>query len=152
MFIPRHTKTSGVRLTLCLAVTVLSSAAAHCAEQQAELVISELACEYATNPLGVDTPRPRFSWFLESDRRAQMQSAYRILVVTSEKELQANVGDKWDSSKVNSSRSVNVEYRGKPLSSGERCYWKVRIWDKLGRPSRWSRPAWFEMGLMKQSD
>ena len=60
MFIRQGVETIAVSLTLCFAVTVLSSATAHCAEQQAELVTSELSCEYATNPLGVDTPRPRF--------------------------------------------------------------------------------------------
>ena len=152
MFIQQHIGTIAVSLTLCFAVTVLSSATAHCAEQQAELATSELTCEYATNPLGVDTPQPRFGWLLKSDKRSQVQSAYRVLVATSEKQLQANVGDKWDSDKVNSDRSVNVEYRGKPLASGEKCYWKVRVWDKQGLPSTWSRPASFEMGLMEQSD
>ena len=152
MFIQQHVETIAVSLTLCFAVTVLSTATGHCAEQQAELATSELTCEYATNPLGVDTPRPRFGWLLKSDKRSQLQSAYRVLVATSEKQLQANVGDKWDSGKVNSDRSVNVEYRGKALSSDEQCYWNVRVWDHQGRPSTWSRSARFEVGLMKQSD
>jgi len=167
MFIRQHVGTIAVSLTLCFAVTILSSATALCAEQQAELAPSELACEYATDPLGVDTPRPRFGWLLESDRRSQLQSAYRVLVATSEKQLHANVGNRWDSGKVNSDRSVNVEYRGKPLVSGEKCYWKVRVWPALsqvegntqGQPGgptrgvgRWSQPASFEMGLMEQSD
>jgi alpha-L-rhamnosidase len=152
MFIRQHVGTIAVSLTLCCAVTILSSATALCAEQQAELAPSELTCEYATNPLGIDTPQPRFGWLLDSDKRAQLQSAYHVLVATSEKQLQANVGDKWDSGKVNSDRSVNVAYRGKALSSDEQCYWKVRVWDKLGRPSTWSKPGSFEMGLMEQSD
>ena len=139
-------------LTLCFAVTILATATAHCAEQQAELATSELSCEYATNPLGVDTPRPRFGWLLQSEQRAQLQSAYRVLVATSEKQLQANVGDKWDSGKVNSDQSVNVDYQGKALTSGETCYWKVRVWDKQGQLSTWSKPSSFEMGLMKKSD
>jgi len=152
MFIQKGVETIAVSLTLCFAVTVLPITTAHCAEQQAELVTSELTCEYAINPLGVDTPRPRFGWLLESDRRAQLQSAYRVLVATSKKQLQANVGNKWDSGKVDSDRSVNIEYRGKPLASDEQCYWKVRVWDKQGRPSKWSKPGTFEMGLIKQSD
>ena len=127
MFTRQHVRTIAVKLTLCLAVTVLSSATAHCAEQQADMAISKLTCEYATNPLGVDTLQPRFGWILKSDKRSQLQSAYRVLVATSEKQLQANVGDKWDSGKVNSNRSVNVEYLGQPLTSGEKCYWKVRV-------------------------
>ena len=152
MFIRQQVGTFAVSLTLCFAVTVLPSATAHCAKQQAELATSELTCEYATNPLGVDTPQPRFGWLLRSDKRAQLQSAYHVLVATSEKQLQANVGNKWDTGKVNSDQSVNVEYRGKPLSSGEKCYWKVRVWDKQGQPSTWSQPGSFEMGLMKKSD
>jgi len=146
MFIRKHVGTIAVNLTLCVAATILSSATALCAEPQAELVPSELTCEYATNPLGVDTPQPRFGWLLKSDRRAQLQSAYRVLVAGSEKQLQANVGDKWDSGMVNSDRSVNVEYRGKALSSDEQCYWKVRVWDHQGRPSTWSRPARWARG------
>ena len=152
MFTRRHAGTIAVSLALCFAVTIRSSVTAHSAEQQAELAPSELTCEYTTNPLGVDTPQPRFGWLLKSDRRSQLQSAYRVLVATSEKQLQANAGNKWDSGKVHSNRSVNVEYRGEPLSSGETCYWKVRVWDKQGRPSAWSEPNSFEMGLLKQDD
>ena len=76
MFIRQHVKTMAVSLTLCFAVTILASMTAHCAEQQAELTTSELSCEYATNPLGVDTPRPRFGWLLQSEQRSQLQSAY----------------------------------------------------------------------------
>jgi alpha-L-rhamnosidase len=152
MFIQQSVGTIAVSLTWCFAVTVMSTATAPCAEQQAELATSELTCEYAIDPLGVDTPQPRFGWLLESDRRAQLQSAYRVLIATSEKQLQANVGDKWDSGKVNSDSSVSVVYQGKALTSGERCYWKVRVWDKQGQPSTWSKPGSFEMGLMKQSD
>ncbi len=59
MFIRQKVGIIAAGLTLCLAATILSGATAHCAEQQAELATSELTCEYATNPLGVDTPQPR---------------------------------------------------------------------------------------------
>ncbi len=119
---------------------------------KAAVKVSELYCEYSRNPLGIDVVQPRFSWILESGRRGQMQSAYRILVASSEGRLRSNRADKWDSGKVNSDRSVNVDYRGKALASGEECYWKVRVWDKQGQPSTWSQPGSFEMGLMEQSD
>ena len=147
MFIRQHVKTMAVSLTLCFAVTILASMTARCAEQQADMAISKLTCEYATNPLGVDTLQPRFGWILKSDKRSQLQSAYRVLVATSEKQLQANVGDKWDSGKVNSDSSVNVEYRGKPLSSDEQCYWKVRVWDKLGAAIELEPPRQLRNGV-----
>ena len=112
----------------------------------------ELTCEYARNPLGVDTLEPRFTWELTSRRRGQLQSAYQLLVSDSEERLRADRGDKWDSGKVASHNSVNVPYGGSPLTSGERCWWKVRCWDKHGHPSDYSAPASFEMGLLEQSD
>ena len=118
----------------------------------AELSASGLTCEYTTNPLGVEADQPRFGWILKSDTRGQEQSAYQILVASSEAKLRDDVGDKWDSGEVDSDRSVNVEYQGKALGSGEKCYWKVRVWDKQGAPSTWSQPGSFEMGLLEQSD
>ena len=43
---------------------------------------AELWCEYAVDPLGIDVPEPRFGWTLDSSRRGEVQSAYRILVAT----------------------------------------------------------------------
>ena len=40
---------------------------------------AKLWCEYAVDPLGIDVAEPRFSWILGSERRGQVQSAYRIL-------------------------------------------------------------------------
>jgi len=117
-----------------------------------QLKLKELRCEYAQNPLGIDTPAPRFSWILESNRRNQMQSAYHILVAGSEEKLDKYIGDKWDSRKVFSDKSVNIPYEGQTLTSGEKCYWKVRVWSKDGLASDWSEAATFEMGLLKEED
>ena len=119
---------------------------------RAELAVAEVSCEYGVNPLGVESPQPRFSWVLQSPERGQMQSARQILVASTEEKLAAGIGDKWNSGKLASQQSVNVAYQGSPLVSGERCYWKVRCWDRGGRVGPWSRPAWFEIGLLKQDD
>ena len=111
-----------------------------------------LTCEYVTDPLGVDVPSPRLSWILESDQRGQMQSAYQILVASSEDKLNANVGDRWDSGKAVSNQSVNVAYEGTDLTSGERYCWKVRCWDKDDNAGAYSDPAVFEIGLLEKSD
>ncbi|MEM1990882.1 MAG: family 78 glycoside hydrolase catalytic domain, partial [Candidatus Bathyarchaeia archaeon] len=112
----------------------------------------ELLCEYCIDPLGIDTPRPRFSWKLVHHERGRMQSAYQILVASSEENLIKDFGDMWDSGKVISSQSVNVEYAGKPLESGRVYYWKVRWWDDTGCVSPYSKAAKFEMGLLKPED
>jgi hypothetical protein len=41
------------------------------------LTATDLKCEYAVNPLGIDTLKPRFGWILESLRRGRSQSAYQ---------------------------------------------------------------------------
>ena len=38
---------------------------------------TDLTCEYATNPISIDTLQPRFSWLLESDRRNQSNQPIR---------------------------------------------------------------------------
>jgi len=113
---------------------------------------SQLTCEYLDNPLGIDNPQPRMSWRLESKQRAQKQTAYQILAATSEALLKADAGDLWDTGKVASDQSVQVAYAGKALSSGQRCCWKVRVWDQDGKISAYSPPASWEMGLLAPQD
>lgn len=112
----------------------------------------DLQCEYALDPVGIDTLRPRFSWLLRAEERGQSQSAYRILVASSEANLLAGDGDRWDSGRVVSSDMAQVEYEGAALTSNERCWWAVRVWDGEGNASGLSDPAMFSMGLLEASD
>jgi alpha-L-rhamnosidase len=113
------------------------------------VAVRQLRCEYRVNPLGIDVVKPRLSWIIESGRRGQMQSAYQILVAGSKEELKRNQGELWDSGKVESGRSNQIIYQGVALKSRMRCYWKVRVWDKDGRVSAWSKPAMWTMGLLE---
>ncbi len=117
-----------------------------------EYAPTDLLCEYASNPLGIDVAAPQFSWVVNHCKRGQFQSAYHVLVASSRGNLDADNGDKWDSGKVASGQSINVLYEGSSLESGKTYYWKVRAWDKDGRMSSWSRVATFEMGLLKPDD
>jgi alpha-L-rhamnosidase len=116
------------------------------------LNVEELKCEYRINPLGLDTPQPRLSWWLKSDERGQGQTAYQVLAASSAKLLADGKADLWDSGKVTSSDSVHVVYGGKALVAGQRVYWQVRAWDREGQSSFYSDPAWWEMGLLKPED
>ncbi len=113
---------------------------------------ARLRCEYRVNPEGIDINLPRLSWILESNERGQMQTAYQVLVASSKKKINSDIGDLWDSGKVNSDQSVHVVYSGKLLQSRMRCYWKVRIWGKKGVRSSWSQSAQWSMGLIKSAD
>jgi alpha-L-rhamnosidase len=114
--------------------------------------VTDLRCEDLTNPSGIDTSRPRLSWILRSNERNQKQAAYEILVASSEKNLSRNDGDLWASGRIVSDQSILISYAGKMLSSGEPCFWKVRVWDKDGKASGWSRPGWWSMGILTPAD
>ncbi len=113
---------------------------------------AHLRCEYLKNPMGIDVLQPRFQWLLEVSRRAEMQTAYQVLVASSPSILVQDHGDQWDSGKIMSADSTQVAYKGKTLESGHTYYWKVRTWDSQGNPSAYSQPAKFEMGLLARSD
>src|ERR1039457_6435456 len=115
----------------------------------------QLRCEYRVNPQGIDATEPRLSWVLtpvNPRARGLRQSAYRILVSSSEAGLRANTGDLWDSGKTGSAESIHVVYRGKALNSGMAAWWKVQVWDQDGQASDWSAPAQWSMGLLRAQD
>ncbi|MEI6050952.1 MAG: family 78 glycoside hydrolase catalytic domain, partial [Bacteroidota bacterium] len=123
-----------------------------CALYSISVNIHNLRCEYLSNPFGIDIVNPRLSWIIESSRRGERQTAFQILVASSSDKLSQNIGDLWDSHKVKSGQTTQLEYSGKPLVSGIQCYWKVRIWDMNGKVSDWSKPALWTMGLIDAKD
>lgn len=113
---------------------------------------TNLICEYISNPLGIDVTAPRLSWVLNHPKRGQLQTAYQILVASSQSNLDIETGDRWDSGKMISGESVNVVYKGSLLESGKTYFWKVRVWYKNDEVSPYSKLATFEMGLLKRDD
>jgi alpha-L-rhamnosidase len=119
--------------------------------------LTDLRCEYRVNPLGIDAAQPRMSWVMveghsKPEIRGQRQTAYQVLVASSEKLLEKDQGDQWDSGKVPSNQSLQIEYGGQPLASQQRYHWKVRVWDASGKVTAWSSPASWEMGLLATED
>ncbi len=114
-------------------------------------VIRNLICEYRENPLGIDVTSPRFGWQMQSGNTGAHQTAYQILAASTLAGLSAATADLWDSGKVESDQSLHVVYAGKPLSSRQRVYWQVTVWDETGVAAQ-SETAWFEMGLFDQRE
>lgn len=121
-------------------------------EDSSGLRVTRMRCEYLVNPLGLDTPQPRLSWALESPERGQLQTAYRILVAATSEKLAAGEAGLWDSGRVEDAETAHIRYAGKPLASYMTCWWKVQVWDKDGRPSLWSAPAFWTMGILKPDE
>jgi alpha-L-rhamnosidase len=102
-----------------------------------------------TNPIGFYDANPTFSWKLPAD--IQGQSAYSI-VVASSTELLHNKADLWESGKIETDQSLFVKYEGEKLSSRQKVYWQLKFWDNEGSESKWSETAFFELGLLNNSD
>ncbi len=114
--------------------------------------VYNLRCEYLVNPLGVDVAKPRLSWMLNSQKRGETQTAYEVLVASSVDLLTEAKADVWNSGKLNSDKSIQVEYEGIVLRSDTKYFWKVRVWDRDGKVGNWSTPAFWSMGLLAKSD
>jgi len=117
----------------------------------AATTVADLRCDYAVNPLGVDSANPRLFWKLESDARDQRQTAYQILAASSEKNLAHDNDDLWDSGKVDSDETIQIPYSGAALKSSQPVFWKVRVWDENGAVSKWSKPATWTMGVLNDA-
>ena len=116
------------------------------------LKVTNLRCEYKSDPIGIDVLEPRLSWQIESGKRGIVQAAYEIRVASDLKKLSSKKNLLWSTGKVNSDQSIHVVYKGPALKSGQRVFWQVRVWDQNGKRSAWSVPAYWEMGLLNPSD
>src|ERR1051325_7149412 len=130
---------------------VLFSLAPLCSAR-AILTVGDLRCENRPSPRGVDAAEPRLSWRLNAGARNVKQTAYQILVASTEARLKADHGDLWDSGKVDSDQSIQLPYAGAPLASYAECFWKVRVWNQDGKVSEWSEPARWTMGVLNAAD
>ena len=96
--------------------------------------------------------RPLLSWKISSDRTGFRQSAYRILAASDKTELLAGNADLWDSGRVESDRSLYVEWGGKELASRQHVCWQVTVWDENGMESEASEIAEFEIALQHNAE
>lgn len=112
----------------------------------------ELKVEYRTDPEGIATAVPRFTWILRGEGKNLSQSAWQILVSDAPDVLAEDTGNLWDSGQVSGSQTVLIPYGGQELQSRARCWWKVRVWDQDGKAGPWSEPAYFSVGLLRPED
>ena len=134
--------------SILMAIAVLTIAVSYA---QSDITPVNLRVEYKANAF-TDAYKPRFSWELISKVDNQVQTAWELLVASSEQLLQSNKGDIWSSGKVNNNVTNHVEHNGIALSSNKKYYWKVRSWDKNGIAGKWSNAAYFKTAFMQQAD
>jgi predicted neuraminidase len=122
------------------------------ASSDAGLRVTDLRCEFGTDPQGIDVAQPRLFWRVASDQRGQRQSAWQASVASSAEILAQDRGDLWDSGRVASDQTTFVRYAGAALASSERVFWKVRAWGRDGHATPWSANATWTMGVLTPAD
>ena len=137
-------------LTLCMVLQLFAGIDIKAEAAENTLKVTGLECEYTVNPIGLDVPKPRFSWKLESKENSVLQASYRIMASSSREKLAAGEYDVWDSKEVESDASVEVLYAGKALTPGQRYYWKVSVSDNKGNTASSTEEAYWETGKMGQ--
>ena len=114
--------------------------------------IASIKCENKVDPLGVPLKTLHFGWTMVSNVRNQMQTAYRLVVSSSQSSFESGTYDIWDSGRIQSSNNFFVPYDGDKLHPGARYFWRVRVWDKDGQKSPWSDTGTFVTGLFNDTD
>ncbi|NHA04197.1 family 78 glycoside hydrolase catalytic domain [Mucilaginibacter sp. HC2] len=114
--------------------------------------VDNLICEYKINPIAVDAANPRMGWKLITQDRNIQQTYYEIRVGTNAVSLTKGKDLIWTSGKVPSDESAHVYYGGPMLTSREKCYWQVRVWNNKNQVTPWSMVNFWKMGLLKQED
>ena len=103
-----------------------------------DIAPSELRVEHLGSGIaGLGVRAPRLSWRLPD--RVIRQEAYQI-----------EINGK-HSPRVVSDACVLVPWPSQPVVSRQNVSWRVRVWSELGE-SPWSPAAWFEAGLLEESD
>lgn len=97
-----------------------------------------MLCEYQERPLAVDSPAPRFTWWLSSSVNGAEESACRVTVFREQSLI-------WDSGKVTRGGAGPLEYNGPALEAGKGYSWQLEVWDQDGQPSRSESPRFFRM-------
>lgn len=89
--------------------------------------------------------KPFLGWIVNSEKRNTLQTAYQILASSTIDNIEKDIGDMWNSGKVESGQSINVNYSGKPLAPDAVYFWKVKTWDNHGEESPFSDVSQFKM-------
>lgn len=104
-----------------------------CSDQNSRIGVANATLNNLNNPIGIDIQNPRFSWQITSSLNNISQTAYQILVADSPEKLERGKDLIWNSTKVESDKSIQVEYSGRELKSQSDYYWKVTVWTNKGK-------------------
>lgn len=105
--------------------------------------VTNIKTEYLVNPIGLDCPKPRFSWQMKSEDRGMVQHSYRITVTSDDGIIM------WDSGMQEKGRSDSVFYDGEDLKPCTRYI--VRVYVLSGNGEEQEAESYFETGFMDET-
>ena len=129
----------------------LASALLLAVSANAKLTPVDLRCDYAVNPLGVDSASPRL--FLETGKQRARPAADGVSNprrLVREKSGRATTAICGTAARWIPTKRFRFPTPGKELKSSQQVFWKVRVWDKDGKVSAWSKPATWTMGVLQR--
>jgi len=154
----------GVATALAVSQSAVGASAAPANVGNVEVVNLSVDGRY-DSPEGLGNPRPTLRWQIVETARARShpcyrtparvpcpgdrQTAYEVQAAKTVEALKKN-DLMWQTGRVKSSQQ-SVTF-GVELRSRDTVAWRVRVWDANGKPSQWSEPATWSMGLLEQSD
>lgn len=109
--------------------------------------VTDLKTDNLVNPLGIDNPKPSFSYIVDTDGKNKSQSAYKIVVLN-----EASNEVVWDSDKVESNQTYDIVYAGDRLESHTKYKWNVEVWDENNQYIGKSGDAYFETAFMSEDE
>ncbi len=122
-----------------------------CQRSADRLSIANMQCEYLENPIGIDSPNPRFTWQIKSDASDISQKVVKIFVGTNAEDVARGKGNVWPSGTIRLS-TIPVVYAGPELCPFTRYFWSVKVQNRNGGWSPLSDVAFFETGMMQQKN
>ncbi len=78
-----------------------------------------------------------FRWNVSKD--SQKQSAYQILVASSQENINRNIADVWNSTKIQGNTKEAMKPKAFKPEKGKTYYWKMRIYDDLNRTGAYTK-------------
>ncbi len=107
---------------------------------------AQVRIEGLDSPLALDTPTPRITWEIATSSNGQRVTAYRILALDSSSAVALDTG------RVDQPDTLDALWTGRTLRSMDFIRIMIMAWDKDGKPSHWSEPVFFGIGLLTPAD
>jgi hypothetical protein len=139
------------RTVLALAGTGMAAPAIAATGPKAAIAPAYPRVEWRSDPVGIDTPRPRFQWevaAVDPAERGTAQTACRLIVAADRRRAAAGRGDVWDSGWLTTDRPHAQPATALLLASHRDYWWAIDLRDQHGRTTGFAAPQRFVTGML----